>query len=106
MINDNSLEYTIAKTLFKYYGIFKNSSEMLPVEKSLQKGEELPDIKLDDLHAPGLNGSDFTKYFQPEKKRPLKPVPIDRPWYSVNPDYQALIKRYPFLKFFWLNPKT
>ncbi|MGF7039418.1 hypothetical protein [Mucilaginibacter lappiensis] len=106
MINDNSLEYTIAKTLFKYYGIFENSNKMLPVEKSPQKGEELPDIKLHDLRAPGLNGSDFTKYFQPEKKRPLKPVPIDRPWSSVNPDHQALIKHYPFLKSFWLNTKT
>jgi hypothetical protein len=67
MIKDNSLEHTIVKAHFKHYDIFENSSHMLLVEKSLQKGEDLPDIKLQNLHTTGVERIGFSEIFQRKK---------------------------------------
>jgi CheY-like chemotaxis protein len=111
MIDDNPLEHSIAKALFKHYGLFENSQHILDgetamnlVEKNLQTGEQLPEVILLDLNMPHFSGWDFLKYFQHTKKGLRENIQIYILSSSVNPDDHEQAKAYSFVKSVFTKP--
>jgi CheY-like chemotaxis protein len=111
MIDDNPIEHTIAKALFKHYGFFEGSHHIFDgkaaieyVEKILHTGVELPDIILLDLNMPKFNGWDFLEHFQKLSTAFTKQINLYILSSSVCPKDHELPILYPFIKSFLVKP--
>ncbi|WP_183558336.1 response regulator [Mucilaginibacter sp. SP1R1] len=111
MIDDNPMEHTIARAIFKHHGFFEDSQHLNDcraakeyVEKHLQTVAELPDVILLDLNMDGFNGWDFLEYFH--ALQPILPKPISLYIFSssISPTDHKLSVRYPFVKSFLIKP--